>query len=212
MKKWAIKICVSVVVLAMCVGGILVSRLIIGSGHDDPLSIKSHRVKGNPRADVRIVEYADFRCGHCRYGALWLKKFMRDNPEKLYLEYRYYPLNVRDGAFPSRFAECALRQGKFWEVYDELMARQREWMRLVNPVDFFLDIAQNEGMGLDNLTACWEDPAVYEDIIAVKHAGRELGVKATPTYFINGKMIVGNAGMQKEVLALLGIKGEENIK
>ena len=117
-------------------------------------------------------------------------------------------MHLTYGALAARFTECALKQGMFWDIHDALMGNQREWFKLSNPKSFFLEIAEKKGMDIVSLEACWDNPSVYDSIMEIKHLGKELGVTATPTYFINGKMFVGFKEMSEELLRLLGMKDE----
>jgi len=178
------------------------ARALSVSVKSDSFSPISRRVKGNPGAPIHIVEYVDFRCGPCSYASRWLRKFMEEHPDEVFLEMRYYPLHLSHGALTARFAECALKQGKFWEIHDALIETQSEWIREAAPEAKFLEIARDKGLDVVALEACWNDPKLYDQIIAIKKQGTDLGVDATPTYFVNGNMLVGAKRLTDELKRL----------
>jgi len=204
MKKLARKILVTVVVVFLGVAAIVSARLFFFAQDKGPLTPRSIRSKGNSGAQVQIIEYFDFRCGPCANGARWIKDALKKYPGKIYLEVRHFPLHLSHGALEARFAECALSQGKFWEIHDRLMASQQKWMKEVGPEKLFLQMARQAGLDEEKLTACWADPELYDAIIAMKDEGERLGVNATPTYFVNGKMAVGVKNLETTLLEALG--------
>jgi protein-disulfide isomerase len=159
--------------------------------------------KGVPGAEIHIIEYVDFRCGPCASGSLWLNDILEMYPHKFYLELRYFPLNLSYDLLDVRFAECALRQGKFWDAVEALMVDQTEWVRHDQPKLYFLDLAVHLGLNIKNLTVCWDDPRLYDEILANKRSVRQEGVNATPTYIINDIKVIGFSNMKAEIEALL---------
>lgn len=208
MNRLARKILFTLLIILICVAVINGARFLFRRAVD-PFASLSGRIKGNPKAEIKVIEYIDFRCGPCAHGVMWLKDFMQRHPNKIYLEVRYFPLHLSFGALDARFAQCALRQGKFWDVFEALMSRQAQWIRLPNPEAYYLEIAKEMRLDIDRLQGCWKDPDVYDDIVAVKESGRQLGVNATPTYFVNEKMVVGAKNLKDELELLLGLHEKE---
>lgn len=211
MRKDIKKILVTFFVILLCVAVIQWAKFFLSFRQDDPLRIASSRVKGNPDAPIKIIEYVDFRCGPCGSGTHWLKGFMDKHPDEVFVEVRYFPIHLAHGAMTARFAECSLRQNKFWEIHDALFQDQRRWMGLANAEDFFLNIAAQQGLDMEALEACWKDPAVYDEIMRIKNEGKELGVSATPTYFVNGTMTVGVKRLAEETARILNIEPDFKI-
>jgi len=212
MKKLPHKILVTAVVVILGVAAILSARLLFFTQDQGPLTPRSLRFRGNPGAPVQIIEYFDFRCAPCGQGAKWIKNVLPKYPGKIYLEVRHFPLHLSHGALEARFAECALAQGKFWEIHDRLMASQQKWMKEVSPEKFFLKMAKEAGLDEKKLTACWADPHLYDAIIAMKNEGQRLGVNATPTYFVNGKMAVGVKNLEAALFEALGVSAPDAAK
>ncbi len=159
------------------------------------------RTKGDPNAQVQITEYLDFQCPACAKGSLFLSKMISDNPGQIFLQVKYYPLeNMHKHAIRSaRYAECAARQGKFWPFHDLLFAQQARWKELINPEPAFQQIAMDTQLDFNWLNQCLSDDGVRETIMKEKKEGAASGISSTPTYFINGKMVVGPKLLEEEL-------------
>ena len=88
-------------------------------------------------------------------------------------------------------ALCAGEQGKFWEFHRMLYARQEQWRRLSNPRQRLQEFADEVGVDASALASCVRSGRMEKLISADKAYGRSLGVRSTPTVFINNKRIVG---------------------
>ena len=88
-------------------------------------------------------------------------------------------------------ALCAGEQGKFWEFHRMLYARQEQWRRLPNPRQRLQEFAGDVGVDNAALASCVRSGRMERLISADKAYGRSLGVRSTPTVFINDKRIVG---------------------
>ena len=185
------------VVLAI-VGLIFLGKYLMGSSSVDSLSEESARIKGAANAPVKIVEFIDFQCPACAKGALYLKDFMKEHPEFVRLEMKYYPLAGlhKHAILSARYAECAARQNKFWPYHDHLVGQQERWKNLINAIPAFDLIAKETGLDEGELRACLADESVDDVIGEHKAEGRSLGVKSTPTYFINEEMVVGKKSLE----------------
>ncbi len=163
------------------------------------------RAKGHPNAPIQISEYIDFQCSACAAGAKQLKEYLAQYPDKIHLEMRYYPLvNMHPHALPAaRYAQCAAKQGKFWSLHDLLIERQNEWKVLTNADSAFLQMAKEVPLDMKSLEVCLQDENIVKTIFEEKDQGSSLGVQSTPTYFINGKMVVGVKSLTDMLLPLL---------
>ena len=162
------------------------------------------RVKGNSDAPIRVTEFIDLECPACAQGAKYLAQFMADHPASVRLELKYFPLKMhRHGLEVARYAECAARQGKFWPFQDLLLERQANWSRLMDAAPAFILIAKEVGLDPKRLDTCLKDGSVDALITQSQMEGEKRGVKSTPTYYINGKMVVGINSLQSELTQLL---------
>jgi protein-disulfide isomerase len=143
--------------------------------------------KGFPEAPVVIIEFADFQCPFCRKALSALEKVRAAYPKQVRLVYRHFPIDVLhpQARLAAQAAECAGAQGRFWEYHDRLFtnvdlfpAQLRELAKGLN-----LDVAAFE----ECLNGEWARGKVAQDV----EAGNRAGVSGTPTFFINGRQLVG---------------------
>ena len=174
---------------------------------NSPVIKLPQRAQGNPQAKIKIIEFIDFQCPACAKGYQLLHEYLKQNPDKLYVELRYFPLAMhKHGDSSARWGECAARQDKFWSFMDLLIARQNEWAAMIDPVPSFDVIAKESGINSAQMKACLNDESVKQAIAADVGEGKLRAVSSTPTYFINHEMVVGTKSLQMKLDELLGIK------
>src|SRR6185503_18470178 len=121
---------VTLAVVVVCLAVIAAVKLFIKSSAP-PLaaSAGAARAKGNPAASLKIIEYMDFQCPACAKGAMYLHDTLAQKPNDIYLEVKYFPLEKAHthAIRAARYAECAARQGKFWQFHDEVFTHQNDW-------------------------------------------------------------------------------------
>jgi protein-disulfide isomerase len=145
---------------------------------------------GDADAPVTIVEFSDFECPFC--GAFFsdtyaqLKKDYIDTG-KVRLVFRDYPLSFHPMAKPAAVAaSCANEQGKFWAYHDTIFQNQSTLS------DANLKVwAGQVGLDVAAFTACVGSGTREAEIDADIAAGTSFGVSGTPSFFINGKLVVG---------------------
>jgi protein-disulfide isomerase len=198
---------ITIIIIVACIAAIVGVKFSIDSSRNHMAKMKTGRVKGDVNAPVKIVEYIDFQCPACAAGAKMLKEYMEQHPGKIFLEMKYYPLAMHSQAFTSAYyAECALQQGKFWEYHDLLIGRQAIWSVSPDVKSIFNEMAQEIGLNKSELDVCLISEKTKQTILKTRQEGDLLGVKSTPTYLINDKMVVGSKNLQPELDVLIGNK------
>ncbi len=163
------------------------------------------RAKGNPQASIKIIEFIDFQCPACAKGYQLIHEYLQKNPDKFYIELRYFPLAMhKHGLLSARLGECAVRQQKFWPFMDVLIARQNEWAAMIDPMPSFDAIAAEAGVNTDKIKQCLNDNSIDKVIQTDIEEGKMRGVSSTPSYFINHEMVVGTKSLQAKLDELLG--------
>ena len=141
--------------------------------------------------DVTFVEFLDFECEACgaAYPAIEQLREMYDG--RVTFVVRYMPLHNNSEA-ASRAAEAAADQGKFEEMYDRLFQTQAQWGEQdTSQEDVFFGFAEDLGLEMNRFREVYDDPATIERIRRDKADGEALGVTGTPTFFVNGRKLVG---------------------
>lgn len=152
---------------------------------------------GSEKAPVTIVEFSDFQCPFCRkfYNDAYqqIKKTYVDTG-KVRMVFRHYPLSFHAAARPAAIAsQCAFDQGKFWEFHDLMFDEQNKQGQ--GTVTFgateLKAWAQQLGLNTSTFNSCL-DSSVHGGIVDtdMKVAGT-LGITGTPSFVVNGKLIVG---------------------
>ena len=164
-------------------------------------------VLGSPDAPVTIVEYASMTCPHCaQFQAKTFPKLKEryiDTGKVRYI-FREFPLDpLAAGAF--MLARCADKD-KYLSIIDLFFGTQREWV-VPNPLQPMFNIAKQAGYNEETFNACLKNQQILDGIQNVRdHAAKVLNVESTPTFFINGKRVVGDVSieeMEKEIKPFL---------
>lgn len=159
----------------------------------DPVQVKGEGrpAKGNPDARVTIVEFSDFECPACKATAPLVEKAFKQYEDSVQLVYRHFPLdsihfNARTAA---QAAEVAYTEGKFWEMHDFLFDTQQEWSNITDDSELIeLFAVQAEELGIDKAVFLekMESDAIKDAVSADAAQATTLGLRATPTFFVNG--------------------------
>lgn len=150
------------------------------SADDDPWT-------GAAQAPVTIVEFSDFECPYCRRSVPILKELLAKYPDKLKLVYRDFPgPNHQQALSAAEAAQCAAEQSRFWEYHDALFIRQAP-----TTAWDFSSLAEDLGLHQSPFNACMKENRYREEVLKDLRDGLKLGVTSTPTFFINGRPLVG---------------------
>ncbi|PNU20138.1 disulfide bond formation protein DsbA [Geothermobacter hydrogeniphilus] len=142
-------------------------------------------VRGNLDAPVTIIVFDDFQCPYCARLAPTLKKVQANNPQNVRMVLKNFPLSMHRYARAAAIAaEAAGRQGKFWEMHDQLFANYNQLNE--QKID---DLARQIGLDMKRFNKDRKDAAIQAAISRDQEQGSALGVRGTPTVFINGRLL-----------------------
>lgn len=153
--------------------------------------IEKIHYKGPADAKVTIVEYSDFQCSFCKrfYDGAY-KRILEAYPNDVKFVFKDFPLSFHQMAYPAaEAAECAGAQGKYWEYHDKLFENQQEWSASGRAA--LEKYAEELGLDMDSFKNCIETREFKDDVAADFREGQAKGVRGTPAFFINGKMLTG---------------------
>jgi protein-disulfide isomerase len=165
---------------------------------------------GPANASVTVTEFASMTCPHC--AAFTEEVFPKIKSEyidsgKIRFVFREFPLDIKAAA-GSMLARCIAKDdsGKYFAVIDMLFKQQNEWV-LKNTTETLIRIGKQAGLSQQAVEDCLKDQALLDKIVAdQKFAAEVLKVNSTPTFFINGEMIKGEAKFEefdKKIKSLL---------
>ncbi len=150
------------------------------------VSIDDDPMFGPEDAVITIVEFSDFRCPYCaRFNEQTLAPLFDIYEGQIRLVYRDFPVVGGDQA--AMAAECADEQGFFWEYHDLLFENQSA----LNSNEALYELASRLDIEMDSFQSCVEDQTFASEIAADFQDGASYGVRGTPAFFVNGRMISG---------------------
>lgn len=155
---------------------------------------------------MQIVEFSDFQCPFCRTSYRVLKELRRTRGTDFALTYRHLPLQeVHPQAFNAAVAaECAAGQDRFASFHDELfeqpnLVRASEW----------LSLAEKAGIrDLDRFGSCLQQDRAADRVRRDLAVADSLGLVATPTFIVNGRVVTGTQTLDEWVRILDDLSSE----
>jgi protein-disulfide isomerase len=155
-------------------------------------------VVGNKDAKVTVIEYLSPTCPHCKtfhetvYPQL---KAEYIDTNKIQFIPRPFVRNVLD-AVVFMLAEAAGAE-KYHEVVDTYFRTQNDWVTSPTPADAMFAIAQQLGFTKETYDAALTNQALFSGLETMRdQATREFQLQGTPTFYINGKMLTGEASLE----------------
>lgn len=148
--------------------------------------------EGDSNAPVTIVEYASLTCGHCADFAKETMPFIREKyikTGKVYYIFREFAFDPRATA-GFMLARCA-PEDRYFPMVDVLFAKQMDWAAPADALTPLKQIAKLGGFTDQSFEACLKNQTILQGVNASLERGKELGVTATPTFFINGDKYEG---------------------
>lgn len=157
------------------------------------------RTEGDPAigaasAPVTIVEFSDLECPYCRELSSSLEKMRELDPGKVRVIFKVFPLtDIHPWSMQAaESAVCVAEQGsdKFWNFEKGVFAAQDN-ITPANAKQRLSDFASESGASLPAYNACLARPSTHAAVERSIANGKELGVKSTPTMFIDGRPVPG---------------------
>ncbi len=150
---------------------------------------------GSDTAPVEITEYADYQCPFCQtFDQIQLPDIKRKliDPGRLRWRYRDFPLQQhREARLAAHSAACADEQGKYWAQHDRIYAGQQQWADSRDAAGVLRRYAQENGLDLARYDACMRSAQYAGRIQASYEEGVRVGVNATPTLLVGGRLYQG---------------------
>jgi protein-disulfide isomerase len=147
-------------------------------------------VRGPSNAPVTLIEYSDFQCSACEYYYPMVARLLNESSTTVRFVFRHFPLSQHANAMSSSMAaEAAGARGKFWEMYDLIFGNHADWTELPDPTQKFVNYASELGLNADQFKNDTSSSTLRDKIQADQDGGVKIGINATPTFFVNGKVI-----------------------
>jgi len=163
-----------------------------GSGNNSLLQVRdADWVEGGAGAPVTLIEYGDLQCPACGAYYPLVKQLHKDFPDALRVVFRHFPLTQihQNALAAARATEAAGRQGRFWEMHDLLYENQSSWSETKDAEATFKIYAGQLGLDTGRFSGDLRDAAIGANITFGEDSGNSLGIRGTPTFFLNNKQI-----------------------
>ena len=143
-------------------------------------------LKGNPNAQVVLVEFADYQCPYCQKVHPDIAKLQQEFGDKLAVAFKDFPLPMHQYAEKAaEAARCAGAQGKFWEFHDALFTDKKLEVPQLKDQAKSLKL---DSAAFDKCLDSGEQAAAVQKDYA---EGKKLGITGTPSFFVNGHYFSG---------------------
>ena len=157
-----------------------------------PVNSADHLI-GASHAPVTLVEYGDFECPSCKQAAPAVRLLLTRFEGRLRVVYRHFPLEeVHPHALHAALAaETAAAQGRFWQMHDLLFENQNHLK-----VPQLRGYAERLELEMTRYDADMKDERYLQRVREHIEGGALSGARATPTFFINGRLHDVSFGLQ----------------
>lgn len=164
-------------------------------------SVDNDPILGDPNAPITIVEFSDYQCAFCReFAKETLPSLIRNYVDEgiVKIVFRDFPIppdRHPQAGLAAEAAECVRAYASenadetYFEMHDLIFGNVVSWSGQINAKEVLVSLAKEE-LGID-IQTCLDSGEMTEEVQSDYVAGKGYGVGGTPTFFINGKKLVG---------------------
>jgi protein-disulfide isomerase len=157
-------------------------------------------VSGNPKGEITLVEFYDYRCGFCKRAASAVTELQKVDP-RVRVVYKDFPILGEPSELAAKAALASQVQGKHQAFHEALLASHADMTK-----DEVLKIAVSVGLNAKRLEADMANPK-WQAVIAKNRAlAQELGISGTPGFIVGNELVPGALGLNglKELIGRAG--------
>jgi len=159
----------------------------ISPGADWLKESKDDPFLGEENAKIVIMEFSDFQCPFCKAAFPSIREITSEYKNIKYI-YRDFPIDDihPDARAAAEAAACANEQELFWPYHDRLFQNQHDLSD-----ESLIKYSTQAGLDREQFLECFEEKRYAQEVENDRLIGVSLGVRGTPTWFINGGKIEG---------------------
>ncbi|PIR78528.1 MAG: hypothetical protein COU28_01140 [Candidatus Magasanikbacteria bacterium CG10_big_fil_rev_8_21_14_0_10_36_16] len=148
---------------------------------------KYNPTQGNTNAKVTIITFLDFQCPYCQTSYPTFSHVIEKYKPVIQVVFKNLPLtDIHPDAIAAALAStCASEQNKFWEYYTQVFTNKKL------DTDSLYNYGQSLGLDMNKFDTCFKTQRNLTDIQQDLKDAVDLGLRGTPTYLVNGKIIEG---------------------
>ena len=156
-------------------------------------------VKGNPNAEIQIIEFSDLECPACAVAHPVINELVEQYKDQVSLTFKHFPLTFHQHAHgAAEAAECANDQGKFWEFIDLAYENQKA----LSDSDL-ISYAEQVGLDIKDFKACLKSDAKSVYVDRDYKEALDLELTGTPTLIVNGEVLESWKLLKSKIESLL---------
>jgi protein-disulfide isomerase len=167
-------------------------------GAEDPNAVYKFAVGNSPSvgpagAKVTVIEVTDFECPFCSRANSTMKQLLGQYPNDVRVVVKQNPLGFHKNAnMAAQAALAAHEQGKYWEMHHKLFENQKSLDRA--SLEKF---AQELGLDMAKFKSALDTQKFKDQIDSEQRTAVGLGAGGTPSFFINGRKVVGAQPLER---------------
>lgn len=175
-------------------------RVALATKQDELLHDPSSPVSGNPKGEITLVEFYDYRCGYCKRAASAVTQLQREDP-RVRVVYKDFPILGEPSELAAKAALASQAQGKHQVFHEALLASHADMTK-----DEILKIAADVGLDVKRLEADMADPQWQVVIDKNRALAEELGISGTPGFIVGTELVPGMLDLEglRELIARAG--------
>ncbi|MBS0180978.1 MAG: DsbA family protein [Nitrospira sp.] len=157
-------------------------------------------VSGNPKGEITLVEFYDYRCGFCKKAASAVTELQKQD-SRVRVVYKDFPILGEPSELAAKAALASQAQGKHQAFHEALLASHADMSKAA-----ILKIAVNVGLDPKRLEADMADPKWQAVIDKNRALARDLGISGTPGFIVGDELVRGWLDLKglKELIARAG--------
>lgn len=144
---------------------------------------------GGKDAKVEVVEFSDFQCPFCARAADILRQIKKKYGKKVKIAFKQFPLPFHSQAKDAAIAALCANEQKtdyFWKMHDAMFADQSK-LKIAD----LKATAKKIGVDSKKFDECLDSKKYEAQVDQDIEQGKKVGVKSTPTFYVNGQQITG---------------------
>ena len=153
------------------------NKALVASLKSDLVDDPNAPVRGNPRGDVTLVEFFDYRCPYCRQVEPFLQALIK-NDHSLRVVVKELPILGPASVYAARVALAAYKQGKYEQFHNAVMSKRSNFDEAT-----LLRLAEDAGLALDRLKTDMNNPEVDAEIKRTTEIAKALKLSGTPRIY-----------------------------
>ena len=159
---------------------------------------------GGEHASAHLLEYGDYECALCSEAGLETQHLLDVFGSRLSFTFRHFPLTEHPHAEQAaEAAEAAAAQGKFWPMHHLLLTH---WQNLGPEV--LTQCAEQAGLDMPAFSAAMNQHTYKQRVQEHRHSGELIGLRASPCFFLDGKVVDVSFGLEHLERAVREAVGE----